>query len=86
MRIGHSKRFVVRNKKTESLYSLIADREYRNASLGRNTWKKLDEANQMKFVTANVNNLELEQSSESSDEGLTLQTLALPALHDGPFT
>ena len=33
--------FIVINKQANSLYSLIADGQYRATSLGRNTWKKL---------------------------------------------
>ena len=33
--------FIVINKQANSLYSLIADGEYRATSLGRGTWKKL---------------------------------------------
>ena len=33
--------FTVINKQANSLYSLIADGQYRNTSLGRNTWKTL---------------------------------------------
>ena len=41
MRIGHQIKFVVINKKANSLYSLIADGKYRATSLGRITWKSL---------------------------------------------
>lgn len=41
MKIGQHKRFTVINKQASSLYSLIADGQYRNSSLGRNTWKSL---------------------------------------------
>lgn len=41
MKIGLRKRFTVINKQASSLYSLIADGQYRNTSLGRNTWKSL---------------------------------------------
>ena len=33
--------FTVVNKQANSLYSLIADGQHRNTSLGRGTWKKL---------------------------------------------
>ena len=33
--------FIVINKQADSLYSLIADGQYRNTSLGRDTWKTL---------------------------------------------
>ena len=33
--------FIVINKQADSLYSLIADGQYRATSLGRNTWKTL---------------------------------------------
>ena len=36
----HTK-FIVINKTADSLYSLIADGQYRNTSLGLDTWKKL---------------------------------------------
>ena len=41
MKVGNQTKFIVINKQAESLYSLIADRQYRNTSLGRDTWKKL---------------------------------------------
>jgi len=41
MRIGHQIKFIVINKHANSLYSLIADGQYRATSLGRNTWKTL---------------------------------------------
>ncbi|PFX31501.1 Signal peptide, CUB and EGF-like domain-containing protein 2 [Stylophora pistillata] len=41
MRIGQTINFTVINKRAESLYSLIADGQYRQTSLGRDTWKKL---------------------------------------------
>ena len=41
MKVGQQINFVVINKQASSLYSLIADGQYRNTSLGRNTWKKL---------------------------------------------
>ncbi|XP_078351611.1 uncharacterized protein LOC144636308 [Oculina patagonica] len=41
MKIGHQMNFVVINKQANSLYSLIADEQYRATSLGRNTWKTL---------------------------------------------
>ena len=41
MKIGQQINFIVINKQAESLYSLIADGQYRGTSLGRDTWKKL---------------------------------------------
>ena len=41
MKIGQQINFIVINKTANSLYSLIADGQYRATSLGRNTWKKL---------------------------------------------
>ena len=41
MKIGQQIRFIVINKQVNSLYSLIADGQYRNTSLGRDTWKLL---------------------------------------------
>ena len=41
MKIGHQINFIVINKQANSLYSLIADGQYRNTTLGGNTWKKL---------------------------------------------
>ena len=41
MKIGQQVNFTVINKQANSLYSLIADGQYRNTSLGRNTWKTL---------------------------------------------
>ncbi|XP_078351944.1 uncharacterized protein LOC144636605 [Oculina patagonica] len=41
MRIGQQINFIVINKQADSLYSLIADGQYRATSLGRNTWKTL---------------------------------------------
>ena len=41
MKINQQTKFIVINKQANSLYSLIADGQYRNTSLGRNTWKTL---------------------------------------------
>ena len=41
MKIGKRMNFIVINKQANSLYSLIADGQYRPTSLGRNTWKTL---------------------------------------------
>ena len=41
MKFGHQTRFIVITKGANSLYSLIADGNYRATSLGRNTWKSL---------------------------------------------
>ncbi|KAL9953722.1 hypothetical protein ACROYT_G041183 [Oculina patagonica] len=41
MKIGQQINFIVINKQANSLYSLIADGQYRATSLGRNTWKFL---------------------------------------------
>jgi len=41
MKIGNQINFIVINKQANSLYSLIADGQYRKTSLGRNTWKTL---------------------------------------------
>ena len=41
MKIGQQNKFLVLHKQASSLYSLIADGQYRATSLGRNTWKTL---------------------------------------------
>ena len=41
MKIGQQTNFIVINTAADSLYSLIADGQYRLTSLGRNTWKTL---------------------------------------------
>ena len=41
MKIGQDINFIVVNKQASSLYSLIADGQYRATSLGRTTWKTL---------------------------------------------
>ncbi|XP_022806740.1 uncharacterized skeletal organic matrix protein 5-like [Stylophora pistillata] len=41
MKIGNLSRFILIKKQASSLYSLIADGQYRDTSLGRNTWKLL---------------------------------------------
>jgi len=41
MKIGEQLNFVVIDKQSDSLYSLIADGSYRATSLGRYRWKKL---------------------------------------------
>ena len=41
MKIGQQFNFIVVNKQANSLYSLIADGQYRATSLGRRTWKRL---------------------------------------------
>ena len=41
MKINQQNNFIVINMQADSLYSLMADGEYRETSLGRDTWKKL---------------------------------------------
>ncbi|PFX13383.1 Protocadherin Fat 4 [Stylophora pistillata] len=41
MKIGNLSRFILVKKQASSLYSLIADGQYRDTRLGRNTWKLL---------------------------------------------
>ena len=41
MKIGNQTKFIVVNKQANSLLSLIADLQYRNTSMGRDTWKTL---------------------------------------------
>ena len=41
MKFGNQTNFIVINKNASSLYSLIADGQHRNTSLGRDTWKTL---------------------------------------------
>ena len=41
MKIGQQIKFIVINRTASSLYLLIADGQYRNTSLGRDTWKSL---------------------------------------------
>jgi len=41
MKIGQQINFIVINKHANSLYSMIADGQYRTTLLGRNTWKNL---------------------------------------------
>jgi len=41
MKIGHQMKFIIIVKQANSLYSLIADGQYRATTLGRNTWKTL---------------------------------------------
>ena len=41
MKIGQQIRFIVINQQANSLYSLIADEQYRATSLGRDAWKSL---------------------------------------------
>ena len=41
MKLGDLLRFTVIKKEASSLYSLIADGQYRETSLGRDTWKSL---------------------------------------------
>ena len=41
MKIDEQTKFILINKTANSLYSLIADGQYRNTSLGRDTWKTL---------------------------------------------
>jgi len=41
MKIGQQINFIVINKQSDSLHSLIADRQYHPTSLGRKTWKSL---------------------------------------------
>ena len=64
MKIGQQINFTVINKQANSLYSLIADGQHRNTSLGRNTWKTLigsqaslqDECNKEGFNAVGTSN------------------------------
>ena len=63
MKIGQQLRFTVIDRKADSLYSLIADGQYRAISIGRETWKSLIgsnaslqlNCNKEGFNTADVN-------------------------------
>ena len=41
MRVGYQLKFIVVNKRASSLYSQVADGQYRKISLGRDTWSTL---------------------------------------------
>ena len=41
VKMANQLRFIVTNKQTDSLHSLIADGKYRATSLGRKTWEKI---------------------------------------------
>ena len=41
MKNGNETNFILIDKPAESLYSLIADGQYRSTSLGRNAWESL---------------------------------------------
>ena len=41
VKMANQLRFIVTDKQTDSLHSLIADGKYRATSLGRKTWKKI---------------------------------------------
>ena len=70
MKIGQQLRFTVINKQADSLYSLIADGQYRAISLGRETWKNLIgsiaslqlNCNREGFNTVDVNRLDVYHS------------------------
>ena len=47
MKIGQQLNFIVIERQADSLYSLIADGQYRNTSLGREKWKS--QGSQFKF-------------------------------------
>ena len=53
MKIGQQIKFVVINRTASSLYSLIADGQYRNTSLGRDTWKSLIGSNASLQINCN---------------------------------
>ncbi|PFX25318.1 Basement membrane-specific heparan sulfate proteoglycan core protein [Stylophora pistillata] len=67
MKIGQHLGFTVINKQADSLYSLIADGQYRAISLGRETWKNLIgsdaslqlNCNREGFNTADVNPIDV---------------------------
>ena len=67
MKIGQHLGFTVVNKQADSLYSLIADGQYRAISLGRETWKNLIgsdaslqlNCNREGFNTADVNPIDV---------------------------
>ena len=70
MKIGQQLRFTVINKQADSLYSLIADGQYRAISLGRETWKNLIgsiaslqlNCNREGFNTVDVNRIDVYHS------------------------
>ena len=70
MKIGQQLRFTVIDRKADSLYSLIADGQYRAISLGRETWKSLIgsdaslqlNCNREGFNTVDVNRIDVYHS------------------------
>ena len=53
MKIGQQIKFIVINRNASSLYSLIADGQFRNTSLGRDTWKSLVGSNASLQINCN---------------------------------
>jgi len=67
MRIGQQINFIVVNKRANSLYSVLADGQYRNTSLGRNKWKTLIglQASLQRYCNKEGFNVGTAQSGES---------------------
>jgi len=67
MKIGQQINFTIMNKQANSLYSLIADGQYRNISLGRNKWKTLigSQASLQHYCNKEGFNVGTAQSGES---------------------
>ena len=71
MKIGQQIKFIVINRTASSLYSLIADGQYRNTSLGRDTWKSLIGSNASLEIKCNkegFNTLCVEEALQSKNQ------------------
>ena len=66
MKIGQQNRFIAFNKTASSLYSLIADGNYRGTSLGRDTWMAL--IGSKAFLQDNCNREGFNVLSDSGDD------------------
>ena len=68
MKIGNQTNFIVINKQANSLYSLIADGQYRATSLGRMNWKTLIGSEASLQLNCNKEGFNLYSSSQSNSK------------------
>ena len=89
MKIGQQIRFIVVNQQANSLYSLIADGQYRNTSLGRDTWKSLIGSNASLQYNCNKEGFNAGSDwrfyfSRAEQESVSLVTIGPTALNVAP--
>ena len=80
MKIGHQIKFIVINQQANSLYSLIADGQYRSTSLGRDTWKSLIGSEASLQFGCNKEGFNAISTLEQSSRAIMNLTNVIPAI------